>query len=292
MIKSSDLLNSEKVYLLQEMALCQPTDTPFSTLLMNTRRTVTLNSIMPVWREESLDSTDDITVPEGSATNTFQQSTRVELSNVCQIFKKGVQVSGTMQAVGVEGIADIYAHEVANRLTELKINMEKALINSVYDDGSTSGVRRMRGLLNWVLDTQKMTGALTEDSFNQFVKLLWDNGLGANNYILMCNADVKLKIDALYKDQVQYVNVSQDDDFGILVNNIITNFGNVKVVLNRHMPAGKMVLFDPSYLRLGFLRPPFTEKLAKDGDYISGHVIAEGTLIVLNRKAIALFEVA
>lgn len=292
MIKTADLLNSEKVELLDEITLVQPTDTPFSTMLLNSKRATRINSIMPVWREETLDDTEDITVPEGSETTIFQKSNRVELSNVCQIFKKAVQVSGTMEVVGVEGISDIYAHEVANRLTELKINMEKALINSVYDDGSTSGVRRMRGLLNWVLDAQKMTGALTEDSFNQFVKLLWDNGLGANNYVLMCNADVKLKIDALYKDQVQYVNVSQDDDFGVLVNNIITNFGNVKVVLNRHMPAGKMVLFDPSYLRLGFLRPPFTERLAKDGDYISGHVIAEGTLIVLNRKAIALFEVA
>lgn len=289
MIKTANFLQNELIDLSKEISLIAPTDTPFATLLMQKKLVDTATSPIVSWRTKQLDNTADITVAEGSKTETFQASARVELNNVCQIFKKAVQISGTAMATDVEGIADLYASEVNDRLIELKVALEKALINSTKDDGSTSGIRKMQGLLAWVPDANKINGTLSIESFRGTVRKLWENGLGGNLYA-MCNADIKQQLDDLFKDQINYI--APVDEAGYVIQKINTNFGTVNIILNRHMPADKLVIFDPSYLRLSYLRKPFSEMLAKDGDYISGHVITEATLKVLNPLALAMLTVA
>jgi len=289
MIKTANFLQNELIDLSKEISLIAPTDTPFATLLMQKKLVDTATSPIVSWRTKQLDNTADITVSEGSKTDTFQASTRVELNNVCQIFKKATQISGTAIATNVEGIADLYASEVNDRLIELKVALEKALINSTKDDGSTSGIRKMQGLLAWVPDVNKVNGTLSIESFKSTIRKLWENGVTGDIYC-MCNADIKEEIDALFENQYRYI--ANNTDFGFVVRTIQTNYGNVNLVLNRHMPVDKAIFFDANYLRLSYLRKPFSELLSKDGDYISGHVITEATLKVLNPLALAMLTVA
>ncbi|WP_195509664.1 SU10 major capsid protein [Clostridium tyrobutyricum] len=292
MIQTKDFLSMENIDLMAEMGVAQPLDTPLTTLLMGRGQTDKETAPLVYFREKTLDTTEDISQVEGSETTEFQQSSRIAKNNFCEIFKKAVSVSGTAQASSVTGIADMYTSEMADRLVELKVNLEKALTNGVKNDGSASPFkRRMDGIFNFVDAGNKITNAsLTEDEFKATVKKLWDNGLGSNGYVCLANADLKEVIDGFYQTQYNY-NAPQGE-FGLVANSINTNYGNVSLMLDRHIPESTLIVFDPNYVRLGFLRTPFSEVLAKTGDNVKGQVLAEATIKVLNSKALATFTIA
>ncbi|MBV4448882.1 DUF5309 domain-containing protein [Clostridium tyrobutyricum] len=292
MIQTKDFLSMENIDLMAEMGIAQPLDTPLTTLLMGRGQTDKETAPLVYFREKTLDTTEDISQVEGSETTEFQASTRLPKNNYCEIFKKAVSVSGTAQASSVTGIADMYTSEMADRLVELKVNLEKALTNGVKNDGSASPFkRRMDGIFNFVDAGNKITNAsLTEDEFKATVKKLWDNGLGSNGYVCLANADLKEVIDGFYQTQYNY-NAPQGE-FGLVANSINTNYGNVSLMLDRHIPESTLIVFDPNYVRLGFLRTPFSEVLAKTGDNVKGQVLAEATIKVLNSKALATFTIA
>lgn len=295
MIKTTNFTTLENVNLSKEISLVAPLDTPFSTLLLGGNHVDGTTSKITTWREKSLDNTDDISQVEGSDTTVFQQSARAEKNNICEIFKKAVSVSGTASASGITGISDLFAEEINDRLIEMKVNMEKKLISGVRNDGSASPyIRRMDGILQFALAEQSISngtaGTLIEDDVKNTVKTLWTAGMATGQYIAMVNADLKERIDALYDGKYSYI--AQESLFGLVVSSIATNYGTIKLLLNRHMPTDKLVVFDPNYLKVSYLRQPAFEMLAKTGDSVQGQVIAELTLKVLNQKAISVLTFA
>ncbi len=288
MIKTTNFTDLENINLSKEISLVAPQDTPLTSILLDKGYDTTVSKIT-TWREKTLDATEDISQVEGSETTVFQSSARAEKSNVCEIFKKAVSISGTANASAITGISDLFAEEVNDRLIEMKINIEKNLINGIKDDGSlTPFVRKMNGLLSFALEDNTVTNAsLTEPKFKETVKKLWTNGLGGN-FIGMMNADLKETIDGIYDGKYSYI--AQESLFGLVTRTIQTNYGNVTLVLNRHMPIDQIAVFDPAYLKISYLRQPQFELLAKTGDSVSGHIIAELTLKMLNQKALAIFK--
>ncbi|GBF32255.1 hypothetical protein DCCM_0448 [Desulfocucumis palustris] len=295
MIKTTTFTTNENINLAKEISLVAPMDCPFSTLLLGSGKSENTTSKITSWREKSLDTTEDISQVEGSETTVFQASERAEKSNICEIFKKAVSVSGTASASGITGISNLFSEEINDRLIEMKVNIEKKLISGTKNDGSlTPFVRKMDGILAFALEDQSITnattGTLAETDVKNTVKTLWTAGMSTGQYIAMVNADLKEKIDALYDGKYSYI--AQESLFGLVVSSIATNYGTIKLVLNRHCPSDKMVVFDPNYLKIAYLRQPVFEPLAKTGDSISGHVVTELTLKVLNQKAIAVLTYA
>jgi len=290
MIKTDNFTSLENVNLAKEISLVSPQDTPLTSIILSKGFDSTGSKIV-TWREKTLDTTEDISQVEGSTTDTFQTSARAEKSNVCEIFKKAVSISGTANASTITGISDLFAEEINDRLIEMKVNIENKLINGTRNDGSASPyVRKMDGLLAFALPENIVKSpAITEPKIKETVKKLWDAGMSSGTYIAMVNADLKEDIDALYANKYSYI--AQESLFGLIVSSIQTNYGTIKLVLNRHMPIDKMVIFDPSYLKMEYLRAPQFELLAKTGDSVSGHIIGEMTLKMLNQKAIAVFEI-
>lgn len=290
MIKTDKLLPSESISLSKEISLVALKDTPLMSLLLAKNKVESANGKIHSWRTRDLDSTNEISQPEGSETTVFQESGRAELNNVLQIFKKASSISGTMQAINIEGQSNLFASEINDRLTEMKVNVEQQLINSQRNDGSVSPfVRKMDGLLQFVDPANKVTGKtigkITEDEIKATVRKLWEQGLPTGEYFAMVNADIKEQIDALFKDSYSYV--AQQSTFGLIADTVRTNYGNINILLNRHMPTDKLVVFDPDFLALSYLRQPQFEPLAKTGDSVKGHVLAELTLKVANKKALA-----
>lgn len=292
MIKTNNFTQHENIDLSREIALVAPTDTPFTTLLMNKKLVETAGSVTINWREKTLDDTEDISKTEGFTVDTFVSSGRAEKSNVMEIFSKAVQVSGSAQASNITGINDLFASEINDRLTEVKVNIEKKMLApSNYNDGSTEPfIRRMKSIFEQVDpdNVVEIETAPTQNDFKAVVKKLWDAGLGSNEFYAFVNADFKEIIDGFYANQINY-NMPMDT-FGFVANKVITNYGIVNVVLNRHMPVDKILVVDPAYLRLVYLRKPAFEMLAKDGDYLKGMVITECSLKVLNSKAVAVAQ--
>lgn len=292
MIKTTNFTQHENIDLSKEIALVAPTDTPFTTLLLNKKLVETAGSVTINWREKTLDDTADISKTEGFTVDTFVSSGRAEKSNVMEIFSKAVQVSGSAQASNVVGINDLFASEINDRLTEVKVNIEKKVLAPTnYNDGSTEPfIRRMKSVFEQVHpdNVVEIETAPTQNDFKAVVKKLWDAGLGSNEFYAFVNADFKEIIDGFYANQINY-NMPMDT-FGFVANKVITNYGVVNVVLNRHMPVDKILVVDPAYLRLVYLRKPAFEMLAKDGDNLKGMVITECSLKVLNSKAVAVAQ--
>ncbi|WP_137842579.1 DUF5309 family protein [Bacillus sp. 2SH] len=289
MLDSKKLTTQENIHLTDEIALVAPIATPFFTLLMSKGLYVDSKGKFHTWREKTLDGTADITVDEGVDATQFVQSGRAELNNVMEIFYKATSVSGTAQATGKVG--DLFAQEINDRLIELAIGMEKKLINGVKNDG-TSGKRQMDGLLKFVDAGNVVNGAtlnvVTEKEIKSLARKLFDAGNENGEFFALVGADIKDQIDDLYKANYTYMNPTKD--FGIVVNSVETSYGRINFVLDRFMPADKIIAFDVNALKVAFLRQPQFEALGKTGDNIKGQVVAEASLEVGSKKAVAVYN--
>jgi hypothetical protein len=289
MFKSTNFTNAELVNLSKEIAVVGVQATPLTSMLLANGKIEKAMSTIFTWREKTLSHDEDITAVEGEDTNEFTESGRGELNNVLEIFKKGVSVSGT--AIAMQ--SNQFANEINDRLLELKVNMEKKLINGIKNDGSTAPFKRqMSGLIEFAdaANAVNVTGTVTEDDVKQVMRNLWNQDLAEGTYYALVNADIKEQIDAIYKDRYSYQH--KTTNFGLIVDSIETNYGTLNLVLSKHVPADKMVVFNDAYINLTYLREPVFEPLAKTGDSVKGQVIAEATLKVASPKAVAVVTVA
>ena len=289
MFKSSNFTKLEQVSLATEISKIGVMETPLTSMLMAKGNVEKALSTVYTWREKTIDSTSDLSAVEGSDDIQFFETARAELSNILEIFKKGAQISGTAVAMK----SGQFAEEVADRLLELKINMEKKFIVGMKADGSTAPYKRqLSGLLEFAdpANAVEATGAVTEADVKKVMRNLWEQNLGAGNHYAFVNADIKEQIDEIYKDRYGYNHVTTS--FGLLVNEINTNYGKVQFVLSKHVPANKMIVFNDAYLDIVNLREPHFEPLAKTGDNVKGQVIAESTLKFGSKKAFAVVTVS
>lgn len=283
MFKSENFLSTEQLSLSKELVVLGIQATPLTSLLLSKGSVEKALSTVYTWREKTIDNTDDISFAEGSETTVFQTSVKRELNNILQIFKKAVSISGTADAMQ----RNKFTEEVADRLLELKINLEKTLINGLKDDGSVTGIRKMSGLLEYADASNAQTGIVghSVDLLLASMKKMWQNDLQEGNYYAFVNADVKEVIDTHYQGQYSYQH--KTTNFGLLVETINTNFGQINLVLSKHVPADKILLFNDAYVDLVTLREAHFEALAKTGDSTKGHIVGEYSVKVASPLAIA-----
>ena len=292
MFKTTNLTAGEKISLISEISKIAIQDTPLTSLLMAKGLVGKANGTVQTWREKSLDTTSDIGAIEGNESPVFYESGRAELNNILQIFQKGVSISGTQNAINVTGQGNVFSGEVADRLLEIKVGIEKAITSGTRNDGSlTPFIRKSDGVEKWAHANNLITGAvsqtITEIEVKNLLKKLWDQGNQSGQYFALVNADIKEKIDALYKDSYSYI--AQQNVFGLIVDQIRTNYGTVNFLLSRHASADKVTVFDAGLLSLDYLRVPEYENLSKVGDSVRGMITAEATLRVGSRKGVAQY---
>jgi len=286
MFQSTNFTNAERISLASEIAKVGVQSTPLTSMLMAKGNIEKASSTVYTWREKTLDNTDDISAAEGSDTTVFYETARAELNNVLEIFKKGASLSGSAQAMK----QGQFASEINDRLLELKIAIERKLINGVKADGST-GVRQMSGLIEFASpeNAVEVSGAVTEDTVKEVARNLWQQDLAEGQTYALVNADIKESIDSIYKDNYGYSHVTTN--FGLVVDSVNTNYGTVNFILSKHVPADKMVVFNDAYVDLAYLREPHFEQLAKTGDSVKGQVVAETTIKVGSPKGVGVVTV-
>lgn len=286
MLKTAQLTTQENINLVDEIGVVAPLATPLMTLLMG-KGAKDAGAKIHTWREKSLNF-DDATVAEGAEAGTGVNSVRKEHNNVTEIFLKATAVSGTAQAT--EETGNLFAEEVADRLAEIKVSIEKKLINGEKADGSSDGLRKMAGILSYIDEDNKVEAdAVTEKSIRGLARTLFEAGNENAEIYVLVSPDMKEEIDELYKGQYNYTH--KTNDFGLVVSTINTNYGVLNFVVDRYVPADTAVAFDLGMVSVAFLRQPQYEALAKTGDSIKGQVVAEATLEVLSPKAVAQLTV-
>lgn len=290
MIKRSSFLDNEVVDLTEEIKLVSPTDTPLTTMLMARGQVEPATDITVTWRERELNTNRGTLKVEGAEAGEVITSTRGSLNNVCQIIEKVTQVSGTARALKPKGIGDTFDAEVQDRLIETKRDLEWYFLNGTKTLESDSTPRQMAGLINLVNanNVVNTAGALTEEHFLDALQKMWDKG-AQGSYFAFVNASQKRAINNLAKagSNVRWVmdNGSLTNVYGVGVSKIITDFGEISLVLDRYMDANTILTLDMDEVRIAELRPTFYEDLPKAGDYFKGHIINESTIKLLNSYA-------
>ena len=292
MKKYSSVLQGELLDLSSEIALISPTDTPLTTLLYSMGKTVGATDITVSWRERDLHKPESVLTNlmlEGAEAPESVHSTRVMKSNICQIMSKATSISGTLNALNPHGIGNEFANEIADRLLELKRDMEYFFISGAKAVESDSTPRQMDGLMNLVGHSIDLASAdLTEEVLIDAMQKMWECGVSSENIYAFCGAEVKRKINHLLADQTNariQVQLGQRHPLGIMVDRLVSDFGDFNVVLNRHMPKNAILIVDLNEVEIATLRPVFYQELAKTGDYTKGQIITENTIKLLNSKA-------
>ena len=290
MIKRADFLANEVVDLTEEIKLVSPTDTPLTTMLMARGQVDKATDITVTWREKELNSNRGTLKLEGAEAGEVIVSTRGTLDNVCQIIEKVTQVSGTARALQPKGVGDAFNAEVQDRLIETKRDLEWYFLNGTKTLESGSTPRQMAGLLNLVNEANVITatGGVKENHILDALQKMWDKG-AQGAYFAFVNASMKRAINELAKEgnNVRWVvdNGSVTNAYGIGVSKIVTDFGEISLVLDRYMDNNSILTVDLDEVRIAQLRPTFYEDLPKSGDYYKGHVINESTIKLLNSYA-------
>lgn len=290
MVKRKDFLTDEVVDLSDEIKLVSPTDTPLTTMLMGRGAVVSATDITVTWREKQLDTTRGTLIKEGADAGTVVVSSRSSISNLCQITEKVTQVSGTARALHPKGVGDTFDAEVSDRLIELKRDMEWYFLNGTKTVESDTAARQMNGLVNLVNANNVIStaGALTEDHFLDAFQKMWDHG-AQGEYFAFVNATQKRAINALAKagSNVRWVleNGSVTNEWGVGISKIVSDFGTINLVLDRHMDTKTILALDLDEVQIAELRSTFYEDLPKAGDYFKGHIINESTIKLLNSYA-------
>ena len=290
MIKRSSFLDNEVVDLAEEIKLVSPTDTPLTTMLMARGQVDKATDITVTWRERELNTNRGTLKLEGADAGEVITSSRGSLNNICQIIEKVTQVSGTARALHPKGVGDTFDAEVQDRLIEVKRDLEWYFLNGTKTLESDSTPRQMAGLINLVNSNNVVNtaGALTEEHFLDALQKMWDKG-AQGEYFAYVNATQKRAINALAKNgnNVRWVvdNGSVANVYGIGVSKIVTDFGEVNLVLDRYMDANTILTLDLDEVRIAELRGTFYEDLPKAGDYFKGHIINESTIKLLNSYA-------
>ena len=291
MKKHANVLTGELLDLTSEIALLSPTDTPLTTLLYSMGKTVGATDITVSWREKELHKPSSMTdnlMLEGAEAPESVHSTRTMKSNICQIMSKATSVSGTLNALNPYGIGNEYAQEINDRLLELKRDMEYFFLSGTKATESGVTPRQMDGLMNLVGNSIDASGELTEDILVDAMEKMWEAGVSSENIYAFCGATVKRKINKLVAENTAtriHAELGQRHALGIMVDRLVSDFGDFNVVLNRHMPKNAILIVDLNEVEIATLRPAFFQELAKTGDYTKGQIITENTIKLLNSKA-------
>jgi len=236
------------------------------------------------WLTDTLATPAANAVIEGDDATATAITPATRLGNYCQILRKTFAITDTQEVVDKAGRDSEINYQTANKLKELAMDIEYAmLINSASAVGATGTARTMKGLLGWIatnVTTGTGTGneALTETMLNDNLALIWAAG-GKPQHIL-CGGFQKRKIDA-FTTNTRYV---QADEAKLVsaVDVYRSSFGTIMVhlstIMNTSAAGYVIVLGDMGLWRKAWLRPVKQEKLARTGASTKVMIEAELTL--------------
>lgn len=236
--------------------------------------------------------------------------------NYLQISRKTFLVSGTQEVVAKAGRKSELMRQVKKQMKELKNDMEYALTtNQTSSAGGATTTRSLGSMESWIASTDNSgnglratttasastaafasnsvttptdgttVGALVETKFKEAFQLGWT--AGGSDHIVLCGATQKTAISAFVGVATKYNEVKGNNRATIIgsADIYVSEFGNHTILLHRHVRASVVLVIDPDYWAVSFLRQPFMEELAKTGDGEKRQLLSEFTLVSRNHKA-------
>ncbi len=275
---------------LQIIAQTTPEDTPFYDMIGDG----TAAQPKHEWRVRNLTTRQDNAVVEGADYTFAAPVLPTAVSNLTQIFRKDVRISGTHQASSSHAINDLAADQTEQRMVEFKTDIEHGLLRGSSASGNASAVaRRMTGLLN-ALSTNATAAAsgtsLTEDMLNGLLEDVWTSGGKPRDGLL--NGRLKRLISGFTGGSTK--NFEQEDRKVIKTISVYeSDFSVVSLHLSRDMLSGTnanaIAVIDRDLFSKAWLRTPFTKRAPEVADSVDIVILGELTLEYANEAAGGLY---
>lgn len=201
-------------------------------------------------------------------------------SNVCQIFRTDVKITGSAKETKTYNNENDIDRQIIQKVPMLFQQMENACFNTNAPYSSTD-TRIMAGLPYYVAsDMKKDNGgnAFSLDKLADDVEELAFNGVNPENLFLVAGRGVLASINA-YKELIVRESMKvRDLDYNL--NTIIVPGKNKVTIapLCQAVNPNEYYLFDKDSVQFKFFRALDTEDLAKTGDSERKMVVSEATL--------------
>lgn len=205
-------------------------------------------------------------------------------SNITQIFRQDIRMSGTRTATMMHAVSNELRHQIGLRAMEHKRQLERTMIMGVKDPGvGTNAEARTMGGFTWFMAGESgshidtTTTSFTETALNNIMAEVWDRG-GTPDTILLGSKQAR-NISALERSRVR---VEQDSRVaGFYVTRYMSDLGaEVDILVSRWVPSNWLLVMDRSKIvpRAMVGRKYLLEKLGKKGDFVEYELICEATL--------------
>lgn len=281
-------------------------ETPFASSIGNTKA----KAVFHEWQTDELAAPGANAQSEGADySNDTTLAATVRLGNYTQILAKEIKVSKTLDSISKAGRASEFAYQMKKKGTELKRDLEHALVGSRQvtngsggQDSANAG-RTMGGVQSWINGTSTFnmeTGAMLTGTANgtsvaangtatefslsavdEVMQKIYEEGGKAGT--LMMGPSVKRAFSAAAVGTTDVRrNINDSGKLRQSVEIYESDFGAVKVVPNYVMGLGDgasdIIAYDSANWSLATLRPLHNTDVGQKGDSTVGMMVEEVTL--------------
>ena len=273
-----------------------PHATPFmSAIGKNSVKNVTFD-----WQTETLPSASGTGEIEGFEISRAATTATVRESNVTMIQSRNSTVSRSQQASDPAGVKSQIAHFMALNAKALKRDMETALTgNYAKVAGSASAARQTRSFESWITSNDSRgsggadgsaSAAATDGSQRDLTEALLKGvlqtgfGNGAEMSMAICGPYNKTVISG-FTGRSNVRQVIETDTVEASISLYASDFGELKIVPDNFSRERSLLLVDPNYAAVSYLRDFESVDISTIGDAITKMLVVEYGLQMSNEAA-------
>ena len=273
---------------------------PMQTPFMSSIGTRNVKNVVFDWQTEVLPTPSSSGELEGFELSRSAAQATVRESNVCMISKRDATVSGSQEVSDAAGKRSEMAHQLALMAKALKRDMEEALCqNGAKTTGNATTARVTGGFESWV-ETNVSRGSggsgagngaapvdgtqrdLTEQLLKDVLQLSFENG--GEPSLAICGPHNKQIISG-FTGRSQARQMIDANTVEASVSIYSSDFGELQIVPSNRSREKSLLLVDPEYAKVAYLRNFQTVDIATIGDAETKMIVVEYGLEVSNEAA-------
>jgi len=273
---------------------------PMQTPFMSSIGKRSINNVVFDWQTEVLATPVSTGELEGFELSRSASVATTRVSNVAMISKRDATVSGSQESSDPAGKRSEMAHQLAIMSKALKRDMEEALCQKgAKTTGDASTARVTGGFESWITsnDSRGSGGAstgggaaptdgtqrdLTEVLLKDVLELCFQNG--GEPSLAICGPHNKQVISG-FTGRSQARQMIDANTVEASVSIYSSDFGELKIVPSNRSRERSLLLVDPEYAKVSYLRDFKTVDIATIGDAVTKMIVVEYGLEVSNEAA-------
>tara|TARA_B100000497_G_scaffold79222_1_gene88443 strand:- start:235 stop:1170 length:936 start_codon:yes stop_codon:yes gene_type:complete len=273
---------------------------PMQTPFMSSIGKRNINNVVFDWQTESLPTPSAAGQLEGFELSRSTATATTRVSNVAMISKRDATVTGSQDASDPAGKRSEMAHQLAIMSKALKRDMEEALCQKgAKTTGDATTARVTGGFESWITsnDSRGTSGAstgggaaptdgtqraLTETLLKDTLQLCFENG--GEPSMAICGPHNKQVISG-FTGRTQARQMIDANTVEASVSVYSSDFGELKIVPSNRSRERSLLLVDPEFAKVSYLRDFKTVDIATIGDAETKMIVVEYGLEVSNEAA-------